>query len=33
MITHKLGTVKRRHEIKKVQEYVFESIKKLHLEY
>ena len=26
MITHKLGTVKGRHEIKKVQEYVFESI-------
>lgn len=26
MITHKLGTVKGRHEIKEVQEYVFESI-------
>lgn len=26
MIIHKLGTVKGRHEIKKVQEYVFESI-------
>lgn len=26
MIIHKLGTVKGRHEIKKVQEYVFENI-------